>query len=285
MTNRGTRTKGASRRILVFDSGLGGLTVARALRAAGGAQVALDYAADTAAFPYGGWPEKALRQRIVALMGRLIEKVRPDVVVIACNTASVVALSALRDAFDVPFVGTVPAIKPAAARTRSGIIGVLATPGTVRREYTQALIHTYAFHCRVILHGARGLAALAEARLAGAAVDEAALLDEIAPVFVRKGDARTDEVVLGCTHYPLLLEEMQRIAPWPVEFIDPSAAIARRALEVARSCVPHGAGQGGCVYVTSGKADTAARRALFAREGFASFKVLDMPVDGRRGRM
>ncbi len=285
MTKRLETKRGAKRRILVFDSGLGGLTVARALRAAGEAQVVLDYAADTAAFPYGGWPEQDLRNRIVTLMGRLIEQARPDVVVIACNTASVVALSALRAAFDVPFVGTVPAIKPAAARTRSGIIGVLATPGTVRREYTQALIHTYAFHCRVILHGAAGLAALAEARLAGAAVDDNALLDEIAPVFVREGDARTDQVVLGCTHYPLLLEEMQEIAPWPVEFIDPSAAIARRALEVAGSCAAHDAGRGGCVYVTSGKADTAAQRVLFAREGFASFKVLDTPVDGRRGRM
>ncbi len=267
---------GARRRVLVFDSGLGGLTVARALRAAGGDALALDYAADTAGFPYGGWREADLRQHVVALMGRLMAQSRPDVVVIACNTASVIALAALRAAHDIPFVGTVPAIKPAAERTKSGVIGVLATPSTVRREYTQALIHTYAFHCDVILHGAQGLAALAEARLKGENVPPEAIGREIAPVFVERGGKRTDQVVLGCTHYPLLVEDMKRFAPWPVEFIDPSGAIARRALEVARSCEADGsAAAGGRVFVTGENADTPAMRALFAREGFADLAVVE----------
>jgi glutamate racemase len=151
-------------RILIFDSGLGGLTVARAVR------VLLPdahylYGADIAAFPYGAWDEPLLVERIVAVMARLIAEARPDVVVVACNTASTLALVRLRAAFPLPFVGTVPAIKPAAEQTTSRIIGVLATPGTVNREYTQTLIHTFAFHCTVVLHGAPRLAGLAEAKL------------------------------------------------------------------------------------------------------------------------
>ena len=141
-------------RILLFDSGMGGLTVARAVRAELPAGM-LVYAADNAAFPYGGWDEPVLVKRIVHVLGALTARVKPDLVVIACNTASTLALAALRGTYAIPFVGTVPAIKPAAAQTKSGMIGVLATPGTVQREYTRALIDTYAYHCRVFLHGGR----------------------------------------------------------------------------------------------------------------------------------
>ena len=154
-------------RILVFDSGMGGLTVASAIRAEL-PQAELVYAADSAAFPYGAWREEPLVERIAAVVARLIDEIAPDAVVIACNTASTLALAELRSRHTLPFIGTVPAIKPAAAQTKSRIIGVLATRGTVTREYTQALIHTYAYHCRVILHGAPHLAEMAEARLAGA---------------------------------------------------------------------------------------------------------------------
>ncbi len=263
------------RRILVFDSGLGGLTVARALRAAGQGRVVIDYAADTAGFPYGDWEEEALRTHIVSLMGRLIDVAWPDVVVVACNTASVISLAALRAVHDVPFVGTVPAIKPAAARTRTGVIGVLATPGTVKREYTTALIHTFAFHCAVILHGAPGLARMAEDKLAGCSVDPDDLRCEIAPVFTEREGRATDVVVLGCTHYPLLREEMERVAPWPVTFIDPSAAIARRALEVAEGCNNGGEICGGRVFVTS---PTERLRKVLEREGFGEMVVVQGPA-------
>ncbi len=263
------------RRILVFDSGLGGLTVARALRAAGQGRVVIDYAADTAGFPYGDWEEEALRAHIVSLMGRLIDVAWPDVVVVACNTASVISLAALRAVHDVPFVGTVPAIKPAAARTRTGIIGVLATPGTVKREYTTALIHTFAFHCAVILHGAPGLARMAEDKLAGCSVDPDDLRCEIAPVFTEREGRATDVVVLGCTHYPLLREEMERVAPWPVTFIDPSAAIARRALEVAEGCDNGGEIRGGRVFVTS---PTERLRKVLEKEGFGEMVVVQGPA-------
>ncbi len=269
------------RRILVFDSGLGGLTVARALRAAGRGRVAIDYAADTAGFPYGDWEEDALRAHIVSLMGRLIDAARPDVVVVACNTASVISLAALRAEYDMPFVGTVPAIKPAAKLTRTGVIGVLATPGTVKREYTTALIHTYAFHCEVVLHGAAGLARMAEDKLAGRPVDPEALRREIAPAFVERKGRATDVVVLGCTHYPLLREEMERVAPWPVTFVDPSAAIARRALEVAEGCDDRGDAHGGRVFAT---APGEGLRAVLAAEGFPRMAVVgDAGEEGRRG--
>jgi len=218
-------------RILVFDSGIGGLSVVHALREQM-PDADLIYAADTAGFPYGKWAEVLLVRRILRVMRDLLKLTRPDCVVIGCNTASTLALDVLREEFRVPFVGTVPAIKPAAAQTKTGVIGVLATPGTVRREYTRTLIHTYAFHCKVMLHGAKRLAELAEIKLAGGAVDRKDLLAEINPVFRTKGGARADVVVLGCTHYPLLLDEMKEIAPWPVTWIDPAPAIARRTASI-----------------------------------------------------
>ncbi len=222
-------------RILIFDSGMGGLSVVRAMREVA-PQAQLAYAADNEAFPYGDWEEGALVERMIDVLGRLIERTEPDVIIIACNTASTIGLEALREKFAVPFVGTVPAIKPAANFTKSGYVSVLATPGTVAREYTKALIDTYAYHCKVTLHGAENLAAMAEAKLNGQGVDLEALVAEVAPVFVEDfvegGGGRTDVVVLGCTHYPLLLEELQQVAPWPVEFINPAPAIARQAMRV-----------------------------------------------------
>ena len=167
-------------RILLFDSGMGGLTVARAVRTQL-PHAHLVYAADNAGFPYGAWKEDALVRRITDVAGAFIDRADPHIVVIACNTASTIALAQLRAAYKLPFVGTVPAIKPAAAQTKSGIIGVLATPGTVSREYTHALIHTYAYHCKVFLHGAKRLAEMAEQKLKGHGVDLDELRDEIEP--------------------------------------------------------------------------------------------------------
>jgi glutamate racemase len=220
--------------ILIFDSGLGGLTVfAEVARLLPGAR--LIYAADDAAFPYGELEEGALVARVMSVMDRLITRCGPDIVVIACNTASTLALSHLRARFpQIPFVGTVPAIKPAASQSRSGMISVLATPGTVARDYTRELIRTYAAHCDVTLAGSSLLAPLAEAYMQGEAVEDAAIAHEIAPAFVSTGEGRTDCIVLACTHYPLLLGQFERLAPWPVEWIDPAPAIARRTAEVLR---------------------------------------------------
>lgn len=214
--------------ILVFDSGLGGLTVA--------AEVArlrpdarLTYAADDAGFPYGDWSAAELAPRVVAVLRRLVDDIRPDLCIVACNTASTLVLADLRKALpDLPFVGTVPAIKPAAALSRSKMVSVLATPGTVQREYTRALIDSFAADCGVTLVGSTRLAALTEAAMAGEAVADAAITAEIAPCFVSDGARRTDVVVLACTHYPLLVDRFTALAPWPVTWLDPAPAIARR---------------------------------------------------------
>ncbi|HUE45315.1 MAG TPA: glutamate racemase [Aestuariivirgaceae bacterium] len=267
-------------RILLFDSGLGGLTVARAVRALLPDAHYL-YGADVAAFPAGAWDEPLLIERIVAVMARLIAEARPDVVVVACNTASTLALARLREAFTVPFVGTVPAIKPAAQQTASRIIGVLATPGTVNREYTRALIDTYAFHCTVVLHGAPHLAALAEAKLMGAAPDPAAVRREIAPVFRRRNGRRTDTIVLGCTHYPLLLPELDAASPWPVRFIDPAPAIARRVASIVETLparpleAADRASPDGTVFLTAPGASSSL--AVYAGQKFAFPVLVDVP--------
>ena len=217
--------------ILVFDSGLGGLTVYREI-----AKLRPDahfvYAADDALFPYGAVEESRLIARTRALIERLADIYRPDLVVIACNTASTIVLPSLRAKVPLPFVGTVPAIKPACAASISKRVSVLGTEATVKREYTRALIREFAGGCAVTLVGSAGLAALAEAALHGESVADAAIAAEIAPCFVDDGTARTDTIVLACTHYPLLLDRLVRLAPWGVTFIDPAPAIARRVVEL-----------------------------------------------------
>ncbi|MFZ3227628.1 MAG: glutamate racemase, partial [Xanthobacteraceae bacterium] len=191
----------AREKILMFDSGLGGLTVYREVATAR-PQADFIYVADDAAFPYGAIEENALVTRVVALMGGLIESHRPDLVVIPCNTASTIVLPDLRRKFSVPFVGTVPAIKPACAASVTRRVSVLGTEATVQREYTRALIRDYAGDCQVTLVGSKKLAGYAEDELAGVPVTDAALREEIAAAFVDDGK-RTDTIVLACTHYPL----------------------------------------------------------------------------------
>lgn len=214
--------------ILMFDSGLGGLTVYREV-AAVRPDADYVYVADDAGFPYGWLDEQVLVARVVTLMGELIAANRPDLIVIPCNTASTIVLPDLRRKFSMPFVGTVPAIKPACVTSLTRRVSVLGTEATVVREYTRALIRDYAQNCQVKLVGSRHLATYAEAELAGAPVSDAQILAEMAPCFEDDG-ARTDTVVLACTHYPLLLDRLRRLSPWPVNFIDPAPAIARRVV-------------------------------------------------------
>jgi glutamate racemase len=220
-------------KVLVFDSGLGGLTVFAEIRKLLD-NANLVYAADDAAFPYGARSEADVIQRIEQIMEWLIAGQKPDLICIACNTASTIALKPLRNRFPhMPFVGTVPAIKPAAKMSRSKMITVLATPATVTREYTRELVRDYAADCAVELVGSRRLASLAETYMQGEAVDDQAIATEITPCFkFLDDDRRTDTIVLACTHYPLLSEQFSRLAPWPVAWIDPAPAIARRVLHV-----------------------------------------------------
>lgn len=215
-------------KILVFDSGLGGLTVFAEI-AKLRPDADLVYAADDAGFPYGRWAAPDLIERVVAVVGKLIGQTAPDAVVIACNTASTLVLPDLRARFPgLPFIGTVPAIKPAAAQSRTKLISVLATPGTVARDYTHALIESFAADCKVTLVGSTRLASIAEAAMTGEVIADAEIAAEIAPCFVGQGAVRTDCIVLACTHYPLLRDRFERLAPWPVIWIDPAPAIARR---------------------------------------------------------
>jgi glutamate racemase len=237
--------------ILVFDSGLGGLTVLREITAARPG-VAYTYVADDAFFPYGHHTEDEIVARVVPLIGELIGQHHPDLVVIACNTASTLVMDHLRKAYSVSFVGTVPAIKPACAASRTKRVSVLGTRGTVKREYTRTLIRDFAHGCEVTLVGAENLAALAEAALRGEAISDDAILAEIAPCFV-DGHPRTDTVVLACTHYPLLLKQIRRIAPWPVDWIDPAPAIARRVETLLGSQTGAGTAPPAKFLFTSGK--------------------------------
>jgi len=220
--------------ILVFDSGLGGLTVLREIVGTR-PDAHYVYVADDAFFPYGHHGEDQIIARVVPLIGELIAAHAPDLVVIACNTASTLVMSHLREQYKVPFVGTVPAIKPACASSRTKRVSVLGTKGTVKREYTKALIRDFAQGCEVTLVGSVDLASLAEAVLNGVEVSDRDIFAELAPCFVGAGEAdlaRTDTVVLACTHYALLMDRLVRLAPWPVDWIDPAPAIARRVADL-----------------------------------------------------
>jgi glutamate racemase len=254
--------------ILMFDSGLGGLTVFREVKAAR-PDARFNYVADDAFFPYGAHGEAELVGRVVPLMGTLIEQHQPVLIVIACNTASTLVLPHLRERYDVPFVGTVPAIKPACAASQTKRVSVLGTEGTVSREYTRALIRDFGNGADVTLVGSAKLAAIAEAELRGNAASDAAIAQEIAPCFVDEDGRRTDTIVLACTHFPLLLARLERLAPWPVGFIDPAPAIARRVVELIGPPAASAATSAEIAF-TSGKPPSEALKATLARFGLAS---------------
>jgi glutamate racemase len=249
--------------VLVFDSGIGGLTVLRELRVLMPERNFV-YIADDAGFPYGNWPEPELRQRLLAIFDGFLRDYQPEVSVIACNTAFTLAGADLRAAFpNHTFVGTVPAIKPAAERTRSGLISVLATPGTVKRAYTRDLIQSFASQCHVRLVGSENLARMAEAYIRGESVADADIAAEIGQCFQEEDGRKTDIVVLACTHYPFMGNVFRRLAPWPVDWIDPAEAIARQA----RRLVPmldglEAEAHADRAVLTSGKPDFSTRRLM-----------------------
>jgi glutamate racemase len=247
--------------ILVFDSGLGGLTVLREVVAAR-PDAHYVYVADDAFFPYGHHSEEEIIARVVPLIGDLIEIHAPDLVVIACNTASTLVMSHLRERYSVPFVGTVPAIKPACAQSKTKRVSVFGTKGTVKREYTRALIRDFAQGCEVTLVGSAELASLAEAALSGVEVSDVDISAELKPCFVGNDEndpARTDTVVLACTHYPLLMDRLVTLAPWPVDWIDPAPAIARRVSDLLGPPGIEADAAGAEMIFTSGKPQTLSR--------------------------
>jgi len=212
--------------LLFFDSGVGGLSVLGPTRALL-PNAPIVYAADSAGFPYGKRSEVEIASRVPALLGRLVERFHPRLAVIACNTASTIALEHVRSALDVPVVGTVPAIKPAAEISKSRVIGVLGTEATVRQPYVDELGARFAADCTLIRHGSPELVELAEAKLRGDEVGADAVRAATAPLFAATGGDRIDTVVLACTHFPLLADDLRAAFP-AVVFVDGAAGIARR---------------------------------------------------------
>jgi glutamate racemase len=218
--------------LLFFDSGVGGLSVLGPTRALL-PKAPIVYVADSAGFPYGKRSEADLASRVPALLGRLVERFHPRLVVIACNTASTIALDHARAALDVPIVGTVPAIKPAAEISKSRVIGVLGTEATVRQPYVDDLAAKFAADCTIVRHGSPELVELAEAKLGGEEVSVEAVKVAALPMFDAPDGERIDTVVLACTHFPLLGDELRAAFP-SVAYVDGGPGIARRIAYLTR---------------------------------------------------
>ena len=218
--------------ILFFDSGVGGLSVlGPTLKLLPTAPIV--YAADSAGYPYGKKSDAELASRVPALLGRLVERYHPRLAVIACNTASTIALDHVRSALDLPVVGTVPAIKPAAEMSKTRVIGVLGTEATVRQPYVDDLAAKFAADCTIIRHGSPELVELAEAKLGGDEVDREAVRFAAQPLFDAPDGDRIDTVVLACTHFPLLQDELRAAFP-NITYVDGGPGIARRIAWLTR---------------------------------------------------
>ena len=262
-----------SRPVLIFDSGVGGLSVARAIRARLPGH-ALVYAADREGFPYGGRTEREIAVRIPALLGRLVERVDPALVVVACNTASTIALADVRSALDRPVVGTVPAVKPAALATRTGVIGVLGTAATVRQGYVDRLVAEWASGITVVRHGAPDLVRAAEDRFAGRAVPVERVADSLAGLWAAAPPgAAIDTVVLACTHFPLLSDLLKEAAPG-MAFLDGAEGIARHVARLLGETAGRAGRTEGRVLLTGSNPVGAAVAAAWAAEGFADISLL-----------
>ena len=245
-------------RVLVFDSGVGGLSVAACIHEhLSGLEIV--YLADNAGFPYGDKSETVVIDRCCNLIAQALENYPSDVIVVACNTASTVVLPHLRAMTRVPVVGVVPAIKPAAAKTMNRRIGLLATPATVRRTYLDRLVEEFAGDCKVERIGHPGLVRWAENLVSGIEVPLAELREAMGPF----READVDTVVLGCTHYPLLLESLKQSLPSVRFWVDSGEAIARRVawlldqaeqLELAKGQACGGEGQPVVAALFSGSA-------------------------------
>jgi glutamate racemase len=213
--------------ILLFDSGIGGITVLAELR-----ELLPDapviYAADQAGLPYGKKSEAEIAARVAGLLGRMAERYQPRLICIACNTASTIALGMVRDVLEIPIVGTVPAIKPAAEMTESGVIGLLGTEATIRQAYVDNLQSEFAREKRLLRHGANGLVELAERKMRGERVSIDAVADETRGMLIQPHGDEIDTVVLACTHFPLLEEELGQAIGRKVNFVHGAEGIARR---------------------------------------------------------
>ncbi len=257
--------------LLFFDSGVGGLSVLGPTRALL-PTAPIVYVGDNAGFPYGTKSDAELAARLPALLERLVDRYRPRLAVIACNTASTIALDHVRAALDIPVVGTVPAIKPAAMLSKNRVLGVLGTEATVRQPYVDDLTARFAADCTVIRHGSTELVAIAEAKLAGEAVDLEAIAAAIRPMLAGPRGTEFDTVVLACTHFPLIAEELGIALPG-VTFVDGGPGIAHRIAWLTRGQAwPDVAPEG--IAVFTGAAPSRLLAASLARFGLGTIATL-----------
>lgn len=213
-------------RVGIFDSGVGGLSVAAALHRQQ-PSLQITYIADTAFFPYGGRADAEVAERALVLAKQLVGR-DIDVLVVACNTASSAALELLRAELEVPVIGMEPPLKPAVEASASGVVAVLATPGTARGDRLARLHERYAEGRRVFTLPMPGLADLVEAgEVEGERVER--MLRDALDEPLREG---VDAVALGCTHYGFLRPALTRLLPDGVRIIDAAEPVARRTLSV-----------------------------------------------------
>lgn len=213
--------------VLLFDSGVGGLSVFAAVRARLPG-VPILYAADFAGLPYGDKSEAEIAARVCGLLGRMSERYHPRLICIACNTASTIALGMVRDVLEVPVVGTVPAIKPAAAASQTGVIGLLGTAATVRQPYVDRLEAEWGRGRLITRVAAPELVLAAEALLRGEEVEDAPFRAAAEALRAGPGGAALDTVVLACTHFPLLRDRLAAALGDGVRLVDGADGIARR---------------------------------------------------------
>ncbi len=218
--------------VLIFDSGVGGLSISQKLT-----EILPDveqiFLADNAYFPYGEKDEQAIIQRVTSLLTSAAEKMQPDCIVVACNTVSTVALDSLRNLIEIPIIGVVPAIKPAALMSLTKVIALLATPATVASDYTAELVEQYANDCEVINIASTRLVKLAESYMLGHSINTKELREIIAPL-LRASSADVDVLILGCTHFPLVANLLRKVLPESIKLIDSSAAIGRQVASILK---------------------------------------------------
>lgn len=258
---------------LVFDSGVGGLSVYQEIR-----NLLPDlhyiYAFDNQGFPYGEKDEAFIIERVVKTVAEVQKRHPLSIVIIACNTASTITLPALRERFSFPIVGVVPAIKPAAKLTRNGVVGLLATKATVQRSYTHDLIARFATDCDIKMLGSSELVVLAEAKLHGEVIDHA-ILKKILRPWLSMAEP-PDTVVLGCTHFPLLREELAAVLPDGTRLVDSGAAIARRVAWLVANQENTLSTEDDVAYATKTNSDTEALLPVLHRMGFSELRELSI---------
>lgn len=216
--------------ILVFDSGVGGLSICKEIMDAE-PTLQVYYISDNDAFPYGEKSQEYLIKRVNTVILEALKEIEIDAIIIACNTASTIVLNSLRSNYDIPIIGVVPAIKTAGELSQNRVFGLLATPGTVEREYTQQLISDFANDCTVISVGSSILVETIENHLYGKPLDKNVIKEIIAQFESHSEGKFIDYVVLGCTHFPLIKKTFQEFKPeW--HWIDSGPAIAKRLQSV-----------------------------------------------------